>query len=406
MLNFKIAFRFLIKKPFQTLITLLVITIGTAIFYFILNAGASIKNLVLTTTAEANSHIYITGDFDFNSYEDETIKSFRDTLFALDNRITDISYSYSIIGATKVKDSKSPYSLTLKGIDFEKGKNIQQIGSRINAHSYNSVPKNGDFDDYFGEIVIGNTLSRKLGYSSNKDAINKIVDVSVNSNIYKFKIVAVHSTDQIDLSSRIVVTTIETIQKITSLNTANAIEIKVMNPLTSEEVLNNINNTITDTYPNSSSIQWQEGNRYAVNALYIEDVSIYIIQVFTAIAISFGVTGLLLFTIREKVNQIGILKALGLSNGDTRKIFSYQVVLLSFLGIIGGLFLGDFLAILFSSVFKRPGSGVPLVALYRGVTNFYAVLTAIIMFFSCLIATLPAIRYAEKLKIIEVIKDE
>lgn len=406
MLNLRITLRFLIKKPIQTFITLIVIAIGTAIFYFVLNAGASLEELVLTTTADANSHIYVTGDFDFTSYNDEAVINFRNAVFEEDERITDISYSYSTTASVKVVTAQAPKSITLKGIDFEEGKAIQRIGARIAGYEFNSFPKSDAFDDYFGEIAIGNRLANDLGYKKLSEAIGNIVDINCYGNNYSFKIVAVHSTDQLELSSRIVFTTIETMQKLTNLQKANAIEILVLNPRDSEDALINIQDIIEETYPESSSIQWQEGNRYAVNALYIEEVSILIIQIFTAISISFGVAALLLFTIREKINQIGILKALGLNNFDTRKIFSYQIIMLALIGIFGGLLLGDFLAKFFQRVFTRPNSNVPLIVLHTGITNFYAVLSAIIMFASCLIATLPSIGYAEKLKIIEVIKDE
>lgn len=200
MLKLRIAFRFLVKKPIQTFITLIVIAIGTAIFYFVLNAGASLEELVLTTTADANSHIYVTGDFDFTSYDDEAITNFRNAVFEEDERITDISYSYSTTAVT----TQAPKSITIKGIDFEEGKEIQRIGARIAGYEFNSFPKSDGFDDYFGEIAIGNGLANHLGYEKLSEAIGNIVDINFYGDNYSFKIVAVHSTDQLELSSRIV----------------------------------------------------------------------------------------------------------------------------------------------------------------------------------------------------------
>ena len=57
----------------------------------------------------------------------------------------------------------------------------------------------------------------------------------------------------------------------------------------------NVESIIKEYYPNSSYTEWQSGNRYAVNALYIEEISINLIHIFTAIAITFGVSALFVF---------------------------------------------------------------------------------------------------------------
>src|SRR5690554_648863 len=406
MLNFKIAFRFLIKKPIQTLIATMVIAVGVAIFYFILNAGDSLKKLLYTTTAETNSHIHIVDNFEFNNYDDEIIKQFRDDIFKSDLRVTDVAYSYTIVGATKNRNNDTFRNFSLKGFDFDYSYNIQNIGKRIDNHRYNSFPQNIETDEYFGEIVIGNGFASYIGFENARNSIGKYISVYINDKIYKFKIVGTFNTDNVELGTRTAFTTIETVQKITNLNIANAIEIKVINPMSSTKVLNRIEDVIKETYPNASYLDWQYGNRFAVNALYIEDVSIVVIQIFTAVAISFGVTALLSFMIREKINQIGILKALGLNNYNTRQIFLLQIIIIAIPSIIGGLFFGDFLAKLFTRVFRRPNSGVALIALRTGIWNMYSLISAIVMFVGCIVATIPAIRYAEKLKVIEVIKNE
>lgn len=133
-------------------------------------------------------------------------------------------------------------------------------------------------------------------------------------------------------------TTIDVVQKITGINAVNAIEMRVKDPLKSSSVLMNVESIIKEYYPNSSYTEWQSGNRYAVNALYIEEISINLIHIFTAIAITFGVSALLSFMMRDRVKQIGILKALGLNNKDTLFIVLYQVLMIAFVGIVSGVF--------------------------------------------------------------------
>ena len=402
MLNLKIALRFLLHKPLKTLVLLFVIISGAGIFYFVYNASHSLKKLVLTTSAEINSHIFINDNISFNSHEDESVNNFRNELFKKDKRITDIAYSYSLNGIVTFSTTPYPRSIVLKGVDFEVGKNIQNITQRINNFKNNQIPN--DTTLYDAEVAIGSMFAERLGYKNN--AIGKTFDYIYNNNVYKFLIVAVYKTDQIDLSLNTIFTTINTTQKISNLKQANAIEIRTNNPLNSVKVLNNIEDTILKHYPNSTISQWQEGNHYIVNAIYIEDVSVLIIQIFTALAITFGISGILLFNIREKMNQIGILKALGMTNNDTKKIFLYQVIILSILGISLGLIFGNFLVITFMKVFRRPNSNAALIVLTKGLINKYSLTTFIVMFTSNVLGAIFPIRIAKNMKIIEVIKNE
>lgn len=98
MLKFKIALKFIFKKPLQSFIILLVIIFGMSIFYFILISSQGLKNLVLSTTSDNTSHIYLIGDINFNGYNDPNIIKIRNELKNKDQRITDISYSYTTSG--------------------------------------------------------------------------------------------------------------------------------------------------------------------------------------------------------------------------------------------------------------------------------------------------------------------
>lgn len=160
-------------------------------------------------------------------------------------------------------------------------------------------------------------------------------------------------------------------------------------------------------YPESSVIEWQEGNEYAVNALFIEDISLIIIQVFAAIAIAFGVGGIFLLNTKQKTKQIGILKAMGVDNANTRLIFLYQALMLLIIGIIVGLMVGCGLAEMFMMVFRRPNrTNTPLVYLPTHFWNRVSLISSLVILFSSLVVIYFPIHYAEKLKVIEVIKNE
>lgn len=412
MLNIRIALKFILRKPIQSIITITIITMGVAIFYFIYNASAGLKKVVLSATAETGSHIYIKGEFDFTSYQDDDIKEFRNTLREKDNRIRTISYSLTLPSEANRLYRNYNYPIMLKGMDFKEGSSIQSITSRITANSYNKIPTTTTSSNFFGEIAVGEGLAKNLGFDDPESAIGKPlkIDVIIGKNQKEtliLKIVAVYASSYAELTNNMAFTTIETLHKIDGFEgKANLIEIKTNNPLYSDKVEFNIYDYVKDTYPSSSITNWQDGNGYIVNALYIEDTSLFIIQLFTAVAIAIGLASIITFTIRDKLNQIGILKAMGLKNSSMRIIFLFQVVVFLIIGNYFGLVLGDYLSKYFMIIFKRPNGISPLVPLTVGIKNNFSLVTIIVMFSSGLVATLIPVRMAEKLKIIEVIKNE
>lgn len=413
MLNLKLALRFIFKKPLQYLLIILVLTIGVTVFYFILNISDGLKNVALLATAENSSYINVRGNFDFNSYNDLDVANFRNEAFNNDNRITDISYTLSVPAELNRLFLTSNSTVLLKGIDFVHGGNIQKISSRITNQPYSKIPETIDHDpNYFGEIVIGNRLMTNLGFTSEEHAHNKPLKVSLlldNNQIeeFIFKIVAVYRTDQVELSEKLAFTTIETLHKIPAFKSqVNAIEISTTNPLNSDDVAHKLNDTLSKYYSNYSLNNWQDGNKYIVNALYIEEVSILLIQVFTALAISFGLASIITFTIREKNHQIGILKALGLTDKNVLRTFLIQIIILLIIGISLGLFAGNQLSIISMKVFKRPNSERPLVNVLVGLNNRFTLITILTITFSSILASIIPLKMAERLKIIDVIRSE
>lgn len=413
MLKIKLAIRFMLRKPLQYILILFVVIIGVSVFYFVLNVSDGLKKVVLLATAENSSYINVNGDFEFESYNDLNVKNFREQAFKNDGRITNISYTLSIPAELNRLWVNSNQTVLLKGIDFNHGGNIQKIKHRIGNSKHSRLPITLDDDsDYFGEVALGNRLMKNLGYTSAEHAFNKPLKITLmldnnQTKDFIFRIVSVYSTDQIELSEKLAFTTIETLHKINSFKgRVNSIEISTTNPLNSDSVSHNLTNVLDNYYSNYTINNWQEGNKYVVNALYIEEISILLIQVFTALAISFGLASIITFTIREKNSQIGVLKALGLTNRKVLITFLYQIILILTIGIFIGLLAGNQISIVFMDIFKRPNSDRPLVSLTVGINNKFSYLTAGAIFLSSIIASIVPLKMAQSMKIIEVIRNE
>lgn len=396
MLNLKIALRFLFYKPIKTSFALLTVLIGTLSFYVILNVGDGLKKYVLYNSSETTAHISAYGFFN----EDPL---FLNHLLDLHPKITEVRYVSFIEGEILLTNKQA---ITIKGLNFIDGINIQDLNNRILKSSFNSLPKPVENnEDYIGEVVVYRTLYRSLNLDSEEDLINKIIRISINNSIYKFKIVG-FGDPMSSVFNRTIFTHIDTIKAITGNNfVINSIEINVDNPTRSTDLLEIISPEIYEIYPDARIFEWKDNNSLILNLLYIEDVTIFIIQVFTALAVSFGTSSILGFNMKEKYNQIGILKTMGLSNNDSSKIFFIQTFIISLIGVLGGLLLADFTSRIIMRTFTNI-DGTPFIILHRGLNNYVTYITTGVILTGSIITSISPIKRIKKLKIIEVIKHE
>lgn len=405
MLNIKIALKFLLYKPFETIMALITVLFGTAIFFVIMNIGEGLKDLVLYNTSEMQSHIYITGQLPFEHHEDIDTQKFISDIYESSPYVTDVAFSITKNVLVYLPDMKSR-AILLKAVDFQYGKNIQDIEQRILLSNENEIPKSVDDinANYIGEVVLGRNFLKTFDVIDSSELIDRIIDIGIDGTIYKFKVVGVSPTVVSVFVSHIY-TNLATLQNILNTSDATNLEINVNNPINSTKALNDIRAVINDKYPSATILDWQSDNEAIINVIYIEDVTILIIEFFTAVAISFGVASILGFNMNEKSSQIGILKALGIKDNDAGLIFFIQTLIISIVGVMIGLLFGNLILDLTMIVF-RDGAGYPLLNLSASSRINTSIITSIIIIAGSVIACLRPILSIRKLKIIEVIKSD
>ena len=138
---------------------------------------------------------------------------------------------------------------------------------------------------------------------------------------------------------------------------------------------------------------WMNTNQQLMTALKSQTASTRIIRFFVLISVAFGIASVLAIAVVQKQKEIGILRAMGLSQRSVLTVFLLQGGLLGFIGSILGSFAGLGLGQIFS-LFARSPSGEPLfnLALTNGlILSSMAVATVT----GLLAAALPAYRAAK-----------
>lgn len=115
----------------------------------------------------------------------------------------------------------------------------------------------------------------------------------------------------------------------------SAIEIQLTDVFASTEVAERIAED-----RDVSVVDWQAENEELLSGLTAQSGSSAMIQVFVLVAVALGIASTLAISAVQKTSQIGILKAIGMSDAASARIFLWQAALLGVSGTLCGIALG------------------------------------------------------------------
>ena len=135
-------------------------------------------------------------------------------------------------------------------------------------------------------------------------------------------------------------------------------------------------------------------------AFTIINVAIIVLDVFagiTLIAASFGIINTLYMSVQERTKEIGLMKALGMSEGKVFTLFSIEATLIGFwgsaLGVVAAASIGKAINTIARNSFLKDVPGLTLLTF--PVTTILGVIVGI-MLLAFLAGTLPALRASRK----------
>jgi lipoprotein-releasing system permease protein len=87
-------------------------------------------------------------------------------------------------------------------------------------------------------------------------------------------------------------------------------------------------------------VDWQDENEELLSGLAAQSGSSLMIQAFVLVAVALGIASTLAISAVQKTRQIGILKAMGMTDGAAGRIFLLQAAILGVAGVTAGIALG------------------------------------------------------------------
>lgn len=346
----KIALTHLFAKKRQTIVAMLGVTFGIAIFIFQAGLMSGFQSYFIEETVSTTANIRIFNEAEKNRKSVlEKLNTDEKQWIVVRNQkpkdeLTKIKNGYQIIAALE-KDQRvagvSPF-LGSQGI-FKVG--ISQVAGRVSGvdiikenilFNVSKNMKQGDITKLQtipNGIILGDGLADLLGAKMN----DNITITSPLGVTLEMKIVGINHSGLTEVDKSRAFVNIRNAQKLLKVDGAyiTDINIKLKDFEKAEELAKFYNKKF-----GFRTIDWKEANANIFSVFKIQNMVTYLIIASILIVSGFGIFNILMMIIYEKMPDIAILKAIGYKDIDIKKIFLTESLIIGIIGGLLGLLLG------------------------------------------------------------------
>jgi lipoprotein-releasing system permease protein len=210
--------------------------------------------------------------------------------------------------------------VSLVGIDPGREVRVSALGRDLVAGHLDELATHGS------SIVIGQALARRLALGLG----DTVVAVSPAGNSQRLKIVGLYRTGVSSVDLTITYTLLRRAQTLFERpNVVNQLRIK----LADYEGATALARGLEDRYRYKAE-SWQETNQDILSLLTIRNIIMYTVVGAILVVATFGIYNVISTIVHEKVRDIAILKSMGFTPADIRRIFLAEGV---FVGVAGAL---------------------------------------------------------------------
>ena len=387
MVEFFIAFKHIIERKFQSIFSVLGVAIAVTVFIVSLTVSNGLEKNMINSLLTMSPHILIKNKKStfFENYNEiiEKIKKI-DGVKAVIPQIN----SKSIIKSNGL--AKGVLADGISPENVKNGLNLKIVEGNDNIAELNSV-------------LVGEQLAIEMNLQVGKE----ISLVSAENKEIKLIVRGIFKTGFLDYDSNLAIVPLKTMQILSEQGeSATEIGIKVEQPQKVENVLNQVKNVVNrDEY---GVISWKTINQNLLKAVQFEKFVLIAILSLLLVIASFAVSVILNMIVREKIKDIGILKSIGYTNKNVRRIFTIEGLIIGVFGMVLASGLSPLVLIGLKILFKEYMKGgtyyleeLPLYISQKELLIIYGV-TFVVVFLSTIF---PAAR-AARLKPVEALKYE
>ena len=332
-IEWNIALKFLRESRSQTALILVGIAVGVSVIVFITALIAGLQDNIIDRTLGTQAHIKVQAPDEANRIvpaasgvvqlvlEDKraqrlrSINNWQQVVTQLDGLVDVTAVSPVLSGPAFARRGVALESVALVGIDVARYQQIIPIADDIVA---------GTFRVGAGDAVIGKLLAEDLGLRVGDklrlDAGRDAVTVVNVAGIFELGVR--------ELDSRYVYLDLKQAQTLLGLpGGVTVIDVTVRDIFAADGVAARIGRLT-----GLKSESWMQTNAQLMNALTSQSLSTNMISVFVALSVAFGIASVLSVSVVQRTREIGILRAMGTTQGQMLWVFLIQGALFGLAG--------------------------------------------------------------------------
>ena len=186
-------------------------------------------------------------------------------------------------------------------------------------------------------------------------------------------------------------------------NKINTIAIILKNPYDAKTFSDKL---IKYLKPGFYTSNWIELNSNFFSALKLEKLAMFIILMLVVLVAAFNITSSLMMLAMEKIKDMAVLMAFGATEKNIKNIFLKQAVIIGFIGVVLGDFLGITLSFLLSKYhfIKLPSDVYYINTIPVDINFVYIASISAAAFLLILLASLYPAKKAASVDIVEVLR--
>ena len=382
MISLKIALRFLRSSRSQTILVILGIAVGVAVQVFVGSLIGSLQTSLVDATVGRSSQVTVVP-----ADGSPTIHGWDAMVMRIRGVGAVTAVSVAADSAAFIDKSGRTASVVVRGFSFEDANGIYRLDDAL-------------YEGSLPQTSIGVLVGKELKNDLNLHLAETFDVVTANASRYAVTIAGFYDLKVASINRAWILASLSTSQTIFGFgNNITSIEMQVKEVFKADKVAADVEAAISDS--SVKVLDWKTQNQQLLSGLQGQSISSYMIQLFVLVSVVIAIASVLAIKVVQKSRQLGILKAMGITDRTASMVFLFEGLFLGIGGAIGGVLFGLFLLYGFS-IGTANADGSSLIAIridyvFIAISGIIAILAAIFA------AVLPA-RRSSRLSPIEVIR--
>jgi len=357
----RVATRFLREGRMQTLLIIVGVAAGVAVIAYISALITGLQRNTIDKTLGAQAHVTLSPREDMvlparipapggtsemvqtqpRAQRPRSIVNWQLLVPLLEGMPEVAAVSPMVSAAGLATRGDASRAIALIGVDLDRYDRIVSLRAKVVAGTPRLEP---------GDGIIGRDLADDLGVRVG-DRVG-IVTGEVNDSL---RVTALVDMGVRDLNRRTVIVPLHAAQNLVGLpGGATALDLRLRDIWSAQALADGL----ARRWPYKVE-SWQQANSQLVAALNAQSVSTAVIRGVVLIVVVLGIASVLVVSVVQKRREIGILRAMGATQGQIQRIFLLQGAIVGALGSVLGVLLAVALIWAFTS-FVRGSDGLPL----------------------------------------------